>query len=121
MSQIEANLYRTIKKLSIANLASWSVFAPELETEETTLDLLTRGYFALSQNPTFLSYDVYIGFLLKEDFERVDLIIYDSIAAKEIYETRFAKESLPEADETIVITGEMSVENEVYKRATRYH
>ena len=121
MSQIETNLYRTIKKLSIANLASWSAFAPELETEETTLDLLTRGYFALSQSPTFLSYDVYIGFLLKEDFERVDLIIYDSVAAKEIYETRFAKESLPEADETIVITGEMSVENEVYKRATRYH
>ena len=121
MSEIETNLYKTLKGVSIANLASWSVFAPKLEKEETTLDLLTRGYFALSQNPTFLSYDIYIGFLLREEFETVDLIIYESPAAKEIYEMRLNIDSLPIADEVIVVSGEMSVENEVYKRATRYH
>lgn len=121
MSEIEANLYKTLKGISVANLASWSVFAPKLEGEESTLDLLSRGYFALSQNPTFLSYDVYIGFLLREEFETVDVIIYESAAAKEIYEARFNLDSLPLADEVIVVSGEMSVENEVYKRATRYH
>lgn len=118
MSRIENNLYKTINGIKVANLASWSVFAPKLKDDEGDLmTLLTRGYFALSQNPTFLAYDVYIGFLLREDFPEVDTIMFESPAAKEIYEARMNLDSLPEAKETLIIDGEMILETEIYKRA----
>lgn len=118
MSEIETNINKTMNKISVANLASFSIFAPKRTEEETSLDLLTKGYFVLTQLPAFFMFDIYIGFLLKEDFEEIDTIIYESEAAKEIYEARMNIELLPTAKETIVITGEMSIENEVYKRTT---
>lgn len=123
MSRIEENLYKTIEDISVANLASWSAIAPPLEElqEDDTLNLLIRGYFALGLNPLFLRFDVYIGFLFREDVEKVDAIIFTSEAAKAIYEMRLDTELLPKAKETIVISGEMSVENEIYKRTSKYN
>ena len=121
--QIEENLFKILKETSIANMLSLSVAAPQPEEDEelTSLDLLTRGYYVLSQSEFFFSFDVYIGFLLKEDFPEVDTIIYTSPAAKEIFETRFKEDTLPKAKETIVVDGEMIVENEVYKRTVKYN
>lgn len=122
MSKMEENIYKITEDISVANMASWSVLAPQLEEgyEDGTIELLVRGYFALTMNPLFLAFDVYIGFLFREDMPKIDTIIFESEAAKAIYETRLDINLLPEAKETIVINGEMSVEHEVYKRTSQY-
>lgn len=123
MSKIEENIYKTIEGVSVANLAAWSIFAPKLKDgdEDDTMNLLIRGYYALTMHPLFLAFDIYLGFLFREDVPEVDAIIYESEAAKAIYETRLDINLLPKAKEIIVVSGEMSVENEVYKRTSQYN
>lgn len=117
MYQIEERLSKILSRSSIINLFSWSVLAPrDKGVEETILDSLGKGYFALSQTPYFLTFDVIIGFLLREDYKKINTIIFESPTAKEVFEARFKEDTLPMCDDIIVITGEMSIETEVYKR-----
>lgn len=117
MFKVEEGINRLEEGFSVANLYAWSVFAPYAgDDKDTSLDVLSKGYYALSLSPAFLSFDVYIGFLLKQDFEEVDTIIYTSEAAKQIFETRFVENTLPKAREELIIEKDMSVENEVFKR-----
>ena len=111
--RIEENLIKTRPTHSIANLMSWSIFTPV--KKRSAMDYLVSGYEALSNSDQFKAFDIYIGFLNKEDFPRVDTIIFSTPMAKEIFEMRF-KNILPSATETIIVTGDDTVENEVYKR-----
>lgn len=113
-SKTELSIAKMNPTLSVASLVSWSVFAPGAK-EATALDELTRGYFALSKSPVFKAFDVYIGFLLKEDFHIVDLIFFTSPAAKEIYDMRMGLNSLPIGTQIVLKKGD-DIGSEIYRR-----
>lgn len=110
----EEKINSQTNQIAVANMASWSLlFGDE---PKNTLEMIMMGYTCLSKSEVFKDFNIYIGLLPKVDISRVDTIIYSSEAAKEIIEQRELKDSLPIASETIVIKGEMTLENEIYKR-----
>ena len=103
-------------------MAAWSILSKNARVEATTLEMIKGGYLALSHAPeVFKNFNIYIGLLDKDDFPRVSTIIYSSVSAKEIVEARGLDATLPSADESVVLTGEMTLENEIYKRTIIYN
>lgn len=117
----QENIQKTSPHLKVASLLAWSIFGPQDIEDKDLVTTLSKGYAALSQFPDFRAFDVYIGFLLREDFEEVDTIIFESAMAKEIFELRFLENTLPKAKEIIIIQDGESIETEIYKRTIKYH
>lgn len=122
MFDIEKKINSQDNQLKIANMAAWSMLSGNIRVEYTTLEMILGGYVALKSAPeVFKKFNIYIGLVDKEDFPRVSTIIYASEAAKLIAEERGLDENLPDTDETIVLTGEMTLENEIYERTIIYN
>lgn len=111
--RIEEGITKIRPNLSIANLMAFSIFSKE--PKYSTMEYLVAGYQVLSELEHFKAFDIYIGYLDKDDFPRVDAIVFTSPAAKEIYEMRISDQLLPQG-EVVVVQGDNTVENEVYKR-----
>lgn len=114
MFEEEGRINSQTNQIPIANMASWSMLFGI--RPQTTVEMVMMGYTALCNSGVLKNFNIYIGLLPREEFPRIDTIIYSSEAAKEILEQRELHKNLPLSAETIVIKGEMTLENEIYKR-----
>lgn len=112
---VEEQIVKINPRVSIANIASWSVFSPTGREAKTVTEMLAGGYHALSNAEVFRAFDVYIGVLPREDFEVIDLIIFQNEKAKDIFYERYEKGYLPKAVQEIV-SEDGEVGGEVYRR-----
>lgn len=117
--EIERLIVKTSPNVSIANLFSLSIFSPKSKEYNTLIGALSGGYFVLKNLELHgeANYDVYIGFLDKEDYQNIDCIIYESEVAKSIFNERFlGGDILPKSRENVICGDPSEVAHEVYKR-----